>query len=165
MMTLTAERLRELLEYDPETGEFRWLRHRARGARAGSPAGYINAVGYRVIMLSQRAYHAHRLAWLYMAGEWPRGDLDHINGDRADNRRSNLRLADRTQNNANARRRSDNTSGHKGVSRHGQCNRWQARIRVRGRTIYLGLHKTQEAAAAAYDAAAREHFGEYARLS
>jgi hypothetical protein len=94
---------------------------------------------------------------------WPQ--VDHVNGDGLDNRRSNLRSATSNQNRMNRRRHSNNTSGYKGVTWHGRSGRWRARIGVAGRKLSLGLHETPEVAARAYDAAALQHFGEFAALN
>lgn len=99
-MILTAERLRELLTYDPETGEFRW--RYTRGCRArGQIAGTVTCLGYLTIAIDGRKYKAHRLAWLHVHGEWPYPEIDHINRIKLDNRLVNLRRATRAENNAN----------------------------------------------------------------
>lgn len=92
---LTAERLRELLSYDPETGWFTWRVTRSSNGRAdaGSRAGALRSDGYRHVTVDQHKYKEHRLAWLYMTGKWPEADLDHKNNTRDDNRFSNLRAA------------------------------------------------------------------------
>lgn len=87
---LTAERVREVLDYNQETGELRW-RISKKGIVAGKAPGYENSAGYRVVCIEGRRYRAHRLAWLYMQGEWPVNEIDHINGVRNDNRAANLR--------------------------------------------------------------------------
>lgn len=92
-------------------------------------------------------------------------EVDHINGNGLDNRRSNLRLATKAQNQANRRPSRTNTSGFKGVSPHAQVRKWKAEIRVAGVRHYLGLFNSPEEAAQAYDCAAFQHFGEYARLN
>src|ERR1700719_1662744 len=97
------DRLRELLSYDPETGVFRWLVRKRQNVKAGDVAGSFDGCGYCKISIDRRAYKAHRLAWLYMTGEWPPAEIDHINMNRADNRFANLRLATRHQNMANQR--------------------------------------------------------------
>jgi hypothetical protein len=120
MEQLTADRLRELLEYDPETGVFRWKEARAPNAKAGDEAGFIHRDGYRYIRIGQRQYAAHRLAWLYVTGEWPASHLDHRDMERTNNSLGNLRPASHSQNQANRPKQANNTSGFKGVY-------WQAR--------------------------------------
>lgn len=93
--------------------------------------------------------------------------VDHMNGDRVDNRRSNLRLSTKSTNGCNRNKTRANTSGYKGVTKHNQCksDRWIAQIRVNNRNRYLGLFTTPELAAAAYNRAAVTHFGEFAKLN
>jgi hypothetical protein len=161
---ITAERLRELLHYDPETGVFTWRLPR-RGVRAGYEAGASRSDGYRRIQVDGRVIYAHRLAWPYMTGEWPDAEIDHINGDPSDNRIVNLRPATRSQNSANGRKPSDNTSGLKGVSWHARGRKWRAQIVVNGKCRHLGLFDCPAAAHAAYLAATEKFFGEYARVA
>jgi hypothetical protein len=158
---LTQARLKELLHYNPDTGVFTWLAS-PRGGWAGKTAGYASN-GYRRLRINERQYLAHCLAWLYMTGSWPSKQIDHINADRSDNRISNLRLATRSQNGANARRRVDNTSGAKGVSWHRITGKWSASLAVNGRQYHLGLFDSTAEASAAYAAAAERHFGQFAR--
>lgn len=162
---ITVERLREVLRYAPGAGEFRWRVSPSRGVMAGAVAGTTCWRGYRHIKISGRLYLAHRLAWLWAHGEWPDGDIDHIDGDRANNRLSNLRIATRSQNLANTRRHRDNASGFKGVTWVPRVQKWMAQIRVGGRTKYLGYFATPEEAHAAYLEAARQAFGEFARAA
>lgn len=163
MVILTQEILRRLVHYDPLTGLFTRLirtsnRIRTGESTAGSPRG-----AYLVLCIGGRQYPVHRLAWLYMTGEWP-PKIDHEDLDGINNKWANLRLATESQNKANVARSATNTSGFKGVSFHKATNKWCARIKVEQRPIWLGLHDTVEAAHAAYCAAAREHFGEFARF-
>ena len=152
--------LQRLLNYDPMTGIFTWKgRH---GVKEGKVAGYVEIAGYVVIMVGRRCYRAHRLAWLYVYGYFP-DEVDHIHGDKQYNRISELREASRSQQTANAKIRSDNTSGFKGVTWHRAARRWMAQITCGGRAIYLGLFDSPAAAHAAYIAKARELFGEFAR--
>lgn len=161
---LSVARARALLDYDPSTGMFTWKIYRGPRARAGSTAGAPHPGGYRCIRIDGTGpYLAHRVAWLMTYGEWPAGDIDHVNGDRSDNRIANLRLADRFQNGANAKVHLDNLSGFKGVSQ--MRGRYQARIRVRGQSFYLGSFLTPEEAHGAYVAAARRLSGAFARAA
>lgn len=172
---ITQAYLHECLLYDADTGEFTWKRrpesHFTKkrylniwNARyAWKPAGCI-VDGYRVICLDRRLYRAHRLAFLYVNGRFPSDQIDHANMDRADNRLVNIREASRSQNGAN---RGDvgASSGVKGVSWHRHTGRWQVRIGVRGRSIYLGVFDDLDEAKDAYRRAAEEHFGEFARAA
>jgi hypothetical protein len=115
------------------------------------------------MQLDGHRYYLHRLAWYYVYGQWPERDVDHINGDPSDNRITNLRLATQTQNNANARRRRDNTSGFKGVTWNRARRKWMAQIDYGGDHFYLGLFTKIEAARAVYAAKSLELFGEFAR--
>lgn len=160
--TPTQSRLRALLAYDPETGAFTWRVSRGRMC-AGMVAGGRYSNGYQRIRVDGEEYLAHRLVWLYTDGAWPAAEIDHINGDRSDNRRANLRLAAGWQNHANARLSKRNTSGFKGVSFDKRRGLWYAYIKKHGRMLNLGLYKTAEAAHAARLAKAKELFGDFAR--
>lgn len=160
---LTAERLRELLHYDPETGVFTWKLPSQHRLKPGAIAGRISSQGHRQVTIDRRAYQAHRLVWLFMTGQWPRGEIDHINGNRLDNCWRNLREATRIQNCANTGKRHHNRSGFKGVFPMTR-GRWGASICVRGRNLNLGIHETPEQAHAAYCEAATRIHGEFARF-
>lgn len=166
-MKLTPERLKELLEYSPETGLFFWLVDRG-GKKAGEIAGCKKRT-YIVINVDDRSYRAHHLAWLYMTGEWPHPFVDHRDLNKHNNSWSNLRLATKSQNMANVGRIKSNVSGLKGVSRYraGESygKPWQATIRLNRKTIHLGHFATKEAAHAAYVVAAEHLFGEFARAA
>jgi outer membrane protein assembly factor BamB len=166
---LTAERLRELLDYNPLTGVFYWKQNYHRrliGSAAGSL--FVTAKGYRYlrIRVSGRNYFSHRLAYLWMTGKWPDHHVDHRDGNGLNNRWRNLRDASQSQNRANATCRR-NKVGLKGVTAHkSPCTgivRYEARIAVDGKRICLGTFLTPEVAHAAYVAAAEKHFGEFAR--
>lgn len=154
---LTAARLRELLHYDPETGIFTWLVHRQRH-RAGNVAGSPHSAGYVEIGVDGESYLAHRLAWLYVHGAWPAGDVDHRNGVRRDNRIVNLRDVSKVVNLQNRQgAASNNRARLLGVSRSAAKRpSWFARILVDGRQKHLGSFGTPEAAHAAYLAAKRQ---------
>ena len=160
---LTAERLRELLRYDPETGIFTAAVARAN-LNAGDIAGCPNAGGYIHIRIDYARYGAHRLAWLWMTGAWPNEKIDHINGDKADNRWCNLREATSAQNCWNRQKASNNTSGFKGVHWHKAHGRWVARIMIDGKRRHLGAFDTPEEAYAAYCNAARRDHCEFANF-
>jgi hypothetical protein len=145
----TCDAVRSVLHYDPETGVFTNKIDRNPRAPAGSIAGYTNTIGYTVIQIGGRKLHAHRLAWLYMTGEWPKCEIDHINRVRSDNRFTNLRQATSTQNKHNTTDRITNTSGHRGVTWHKHRNKWQAQISVAGTHHYLGMFDNIEDAVAA----------------
>jgi hypothetical protein len=121
--------------------------------------------GYRKIRINGRSYLAHRLAWLYMTGEWPQNVIDHASGQRSDNRWENLRAASPLLNSHNRKRPSNNTSGFKGVTFYKAGNIWRAFIRVDGLLRFLGSFPTPELAADAYAAAANDHFGSFARTA
>lgn len=160
--------LKELLAYEPETGIFKWAARpsvRMSREKVGTRAGALGASGYRYIKYQGKLLREHRLACEFMFGPIPEGiEVDHINGDKSDNRISNLRLATHQQNLANCKNRKNNTSGCKGVTRHFD-GRWRARIMVGGKSLHLGLFEAIEDAAAAYSVAATEYFGEFARAA
>jgi hypothetical protein len=130
---LTAQRLRELLHYDPVTGVF--TRETARGRKiVGTP----HNKGYRVLRVNGTLYLAHRIAWLYMTGQWPEAQIDHINGVRDCNKWLNLRQATPAQNQQNRGVDRNNKSGHPGVSWYEPGKKWRARITASGREISIG---------------------------
>lgn len=161
---LTQDRARQLFSYDPETGIL--LRRVALGnaAPAGEEAGYIDDRGYIRVEVDDRAYRAHQIAWLIVTGEFVDG-IDHWDGDKQNNKWTNLREAAHWQNMHNKGKTSLNTSGFKGVSFHAQSGKWRAAITVNGARYSLGLHPTKELAAAAYRAAAFKLVGEFARVA
>jgi len=156
MTKLTAQRLRELLHYSPDTGVFTWRVSRGGAVCAGDSAGYGNGAGYRKIYIDGGQYMAHRLAWLYTHGSWPSGVIDHRDGDRSNNAIANIRDVSICVNNQNQKRAhsSNRSCGLLGVTRD-SAGMWQARIRVDGKRRYLGTFKDQEQAGAAYIAAKR----------
>ena len=164
--TLTAEILREILIYEPETGKFYWKMRRAQ-MLAGDEAGYVGNLGYILIGIalagSKRRYTGHRLAWLYQTGEWPENNVDHINGSRADNRWCNLRAATQSENQANRRVKRSVANGLKGIEKH-HSGRWVARICKEGRRYHLGMFDTAEEAHAVYAVCAEALHGEFARM-
>lgn len=154
-ITLTQERLKELLHYDPEMGYFTRKVRRGR-CLAGVVAGTLSDTGYIKIWFEGRLYRAHRLAWLYMTGEWPNSEIDHINGNRSDNRWVNLRSALPHQNRQNALIIPNNSSGYIGVSWNSDRGKWQVRIQHLGKTKWLGYFDNKEDARTAYLLAKKE---------
>jgi hypothetical protein len=165
-MTLTAQRLRAALDYNPDTGLFVWKTRASRNVFAGDISACIAPNGYVVTSIDGKRYTQHRLAWLHVTGDWPVGTVDHVNGRRDDNRWVNLREASRQQNNLN-RKFSGNRAGLKGVGYYPkQVSRpWRAQIKCGGQTFYLGHFATKEEAHLSYCEAARKHHGEFARTA
>lgn len=163
MADIDLAELRKCLSYNPETGIFVWRKLRNCRVKPGDAAGSPFSNGYIGIRFNLRRYLAHRLAWFYVHGEWPAGQIDHINGDRADNRISNLRVADQSHNNANFRRPKRNKTGFRGVH-PSPCKpgRWVARITKYGKSYSLGSYDSPVLAHDAYCAKARELYGEFA---
>ena len=161
---LTVERLRELLDYDPETGVFRWSdRCNRRGVRKGHRAGRAEKPSGRIVIcIDYRNYPASRLAWLYVRGEWPNGLVDHKNRNPDDDRFSNLRDVDYFQSGWNRRAHKRNTSGFKGVTFKKQIGKWGADIVFRHKRYFLGYFALREDAATAYRVAAERLCGEFA---
>jgi hypothetical protein len=159
---LNTDRIRELLHYDPDTGEFRWRNKTGRQAAGSVAGGIMSSTGYRRIRLDKKDYLASRLAWAYMTGEFPEHLIDHINRDQTDDRWANLRAADKSQNAANCKVYSNSTSGFKGVHWLKKDRRWLAHLAVRGKRIRVGLFDSAEEAHRAYLAAAEQHHGAYA---
>jgi hypothetical protein len=145
---MTAEELRALLLYDEQTGLFT-NRVKRKKAHVGQPAGSTKRSGYVRLVIGGRDYAAHRLAWLYVHGQWPTSMLDHINGVRSDNRIENLREVSPVVN-AENRHRPGGSNPYVGVTFHKQTGKWQSMAKVNGKTLYLGLHTTPEAARASY---------------
>ncbi len=162
-MELTQNALKDIVDYDPETGIMTWSAPR-KGCVVGSQVGTVTRLGYRNVYIGGSRYMVHRLAWLYVHGVWPSGQIDHKNRNGLDNRISNLRVATSSQNQANKGMRSDNTSGVKGVTWDAERCKWLAAIHVNGKRIGLGRHDSIGDAAFAYREAAIKHFGDFANI-
>lgn len=149
---LTAARLRELLHYAPETGVFT-KRIKTGKWPAGHVVGTPDRHGYTTIWVDGTVHRAHRLAYLYVYGRWPEGDIDHVNRVRSDNRIKNLRAATRSENCQNKGRQSNNVSGRTGVAWHSAAKQWEAYIWVQRSKTYLGTYPNIDDAIAARKAA------------
>lgn len=156
--------VREFLSYDPETGVFHWIKNTGYLNKVGRTAGCSTSMGYVQIGLRGNRLLGHRLAWLFMTGDWPKHEVDHIDGNRSNTRWSNLRAADRQQNARNVAIHSDNKSGLKGVSLT-RGFKWTAQICIDGRQTNLGRFVSKEEASVAYQQAARRYYGEFARTA
>lgn len=164
-VTLTVDRLRGLLHYDPETGVFTSKVRRGSRCPIGREVGSVTSCGYVALCIDHRKYYAHRLAWAYLNGYWPAGDIDHIDGNRQNNRISNLRPATRREN-LQSSMPGRSICGFKGVSAvKGERARFRARIYVDSVEISLGCFGTAHEAAKAYDASALVYFGKFAKLN
>ena len=162
---IPAAEIREYLHYNPSSGIFikKWRDgYPYNGRMAGRIVGDVRDNGYVYILLSGKTYRAHRLAWVMQTGRWPKGEVDHINGNRSDNRWENLRESTRQE---NARNRAviskSNTSGVTGVLWRKLSNKWQARIMVDNRDISLGFYKEKQDAIDARKNAEEKYFGKF----
>lgn len=158
---VTADWLKQFLQYDPETGFFLRIACQYRPKQAGLIAGCINRRGYVVLSVNGEKIRGHRAAWLYVHGCFPDGQIDHINGIKHDNRIANLRDVTKEVNMQNMRQpRRDNTSGFLGASWHKQHGKWMASIFVDGKARHIGLFSSAELASKAYlEAKRRLHEG------
>ena len=152
---LTADFLRSVFSYDAMTGEFTRLRKTSNTAKLGT-VGHKSKRGAVTIFVLGKKRYAHRLAWLYTFGEWPNGEIDHIDGDPTNNRLANLRIANSAENKQNQRRaKRGNKTGYLGVFLHAP-GIWRARIQINGQGKHLGLFRDPESAYSAYVQAKRE---------
>lgn len=166
---LTAEYVRSILDYDPQTGVFTWktrigLPNKWNAKHAGMAAGHVTRVGYRVIGIDRTDRYAHRLAWLCMTGDWPEKFIDHRDCNRGNNIWENLREADKSGNARNTKRPKTNTSGLKGATWSVHAKTWKSQITIDGRVKNLGYFPTKQAAHLAYCEAAEAAYGEFARF-
>ncbi len=158
---MDTKRLRSLVEYDPETGVFRWKAPNKGKAKVGQIINGWNAgKGYKMVGLDFGRYYLHRLAWQYVHGREPLDQIDHINRNVTDNRICNLREANAAQNGWNQLR---NRAGFKGVYLERRTGKFFAAICCNRVKHHLGTFDTPEAAHHAYEAAAQKYFGEFAR--
>lgn len=150
MDVLDSTRLKEILNYDCETGIFTWKEKIAKKTIVGGKAGCLRN-GYITINIMGKRYQAHRLALIYVHGHCNSYDVDHINGNKSDNRIVNLRFATRSENKQNIiKRQPNNRSGYTGVDWHKSSNMWRATITIMRKQKHIGLFKTAEEAHKAY---------------
>jgi len=155
-------KIEDYIRYDQDTGLLFWIKDYARQL-GGNRAGRVNTLGYVVVHFEKKYWLGHRLAWYLATGNHPKYQIDHINGDRADNRLINLREASHGENNRNRGAHKDNVSGFKGVAYMKRDGRYKARINVNKVCINLGHYDTAEEAHEAYMKAARELHGQFAK--
>lgn len=161
---LTQEKLKELIDYNQETGIFTNKVTRNSRAVKGAQLNPKNHGRYGVVTINKIKYRLHRLAWFYVYGIWPENQIDHINGDTTDNRICNLRDATNQQNQYNSKV-INKSSKFKGVHFESFTNKWKVQIRINKKQVTIGRYKTEVEAAKAYDSKAKEVFGEFARLN
>ncbi len=171
---ITAEYVRSILDYDPISGVMVWkprvFTKKTSGkwndVYAGKEAGSVFKNGYRMLSFGRgQKQYTHRIIWLWMTGDWPKNNLDHIDTIKLNNVWINLRECDHRQNMGNQGVRKNNTSGYKGVSYSKKNKCYQAYITVQRKKINLGYYKNIEIAAEAYRIAAKKYYGEFARTA
>ena len=159
-------RVRELFTYQPDTGYLIRKIYVSSTARAGQRAGSVTqSTGYRRIKIDGIVHQEHRVIWFYVTGSWPLAEIDHEDGIESNNRWDNLRLADRHQQCWNAKNKSNNTSGVKGVSWYPARKKWAARIMAAGKSCLVGYFDDLTEAASALDQKRSQLHGEFARSS
>lgn len=160
MPPLTQDEALSLFRLDIETGRVYWRVKRGPNSRIGSETGLShNSEGYRTMHIKEGSLKVHRLIWLMVYGDWPLRQIDHINGNRSDNRPANLRLVTNGENQQNRRlpRIDNSTSKHMGVGFFARNQKWRARIQVGKKSIWLGYFDTEQLAAEAYQVAKTKH--------
>lgn len=163
---ISQEYLKSILRYSPRKGTFIWKEDRGT-IKTGDLAGGARdkCRGYLAIRIDGKTYSSHRLAWLYMTGEWPKDMIDHINRSNNDNRWINLRECNNSKNLANREKPSNNISGYKGVYWHKNAHKWRAQAKLNYQSIHLGYFDCKHEAAIAYNKRTSELFGEFACLN
>lgn len=157
---LTKAKVRSLLHYSEQSGQFIWLDNKNNRVKKGDVAGHIDDHGYRRICIEGVEYRAHRLAWLYIFGVMPEM-IDHVNGIRTDNRLSNLRECTSSQNAINRKIQSNNKSGTTGVSWNKKESKWKAYAKIKGKIINLGTYMGKEEAINARLKFCENKYGEF----
>jgi hypothetical protein len=163
MKITTQSFLKTFIHYDPDTGAFTWILRFKRNFVDGKPLGFKNPKGYLLINFFGTIYRAHRLAFFYMTGEWPKSQVDHENNIKHDNRWLNLRRADNQLNHYNLNKPKNNTSGAKGVKKL-KTGKYEARIKFNQKEIHIGTFDSLEKASDAYFNKAKEIAREFANI-
>ena len=138
--------INESLRYCADSGKVFWVKSSGPCARIGFEAGYLNPDGYRRVTFNGRMFMTHRVVWLLIHNEWPDGEIDHIDGNRANNRIENLRVVTQSQNLRNKKSKKGSTSGNNGVHFDARCKKWRVQIRMNGTVHHLGLFESKESA-------------------
>ena len=155
---MTQDELKQLLHYDPNTGEFTWLANTGKKKLIGKRAGRYDKFGNRFyININKKQYLAHRLAWLYVYGQWPKDQIDHVNGNSSDNRILNIRECNNSENSQNKSTQSNNSSGYIGVHYYKAYDKWRSRIQINNKEIHLGYFDTAEEAYEKYLEAKKQY--------
>lgn len=157
---LTQKRAIEIFDYNPETGDF-FHAIKKGNQKKGWKAGHVDFKGRVYLSADGRNYFAHRVAWLYVNGEWPSAAIDHIDGNQTNNAISNLRLATHSENEWNQGKRKCNTSGYKNVSWKPSARKYRASFGFKGKTIFVGYFDDPKEAFEAYKAKAALYHGEF----
>ena len=164
---MDIDKLKQYIDYNPDTGILTWkasqhqLSNRLKvGGECGSN---VDSRGYKRVCFMGKQYRAHRVAWALHYGQEPVDQIDHINGNRIDNRICNLRLATNTENSRNSGLAKNNTSGVTGITWHKQCNKWVAQITVNRKNHNLGLYVDKDEAIKVRKEAEKIHFGQFIR--
>jgi hypothetical protein len=156
--SISQEQVKDLFTYDD--GQLLW-KTTGRG-RKRKQAGYKSKIGYTQVRIGKTCFYLHRLIWVYFNGENIL-EIDHIDGDKTNNRIENLRSTTHSLNSINAKFRRTNTSGFRGVSKEGI--KWVARLHIDQTQVNLGRFDTKELASEAYNQAARHHYGDFIKLN
>lgn len=153
--------MRECLEYDPDTGEMRWIKSTSSSVRAGDVVRGFDRQGYSQVGIGGRRWMTHRIAWFLYHGVWPDTGLDHENRVPSDNRIVNLRPGNKAENAVNAGIRSDNLSGYRDVCWHKKAQKWMAQSSSKNRVSYMGLYEDPAEAAVQVERFREENDGEF----